>query len=42
MSEQTIVVIIFGSLVVAFGAFASYMADRQQDEEKREKQNHAH
>jgi preprotein translocase subunit YajC len=37
MDEQTLVIIFFGSLVVAFAFFASYMADRQREREKKEK-----
>lgn len=34
MDNQTWGIVIFGSLLVVFAAFASYMADRQKDREK--------
>jgi hypothetical protein len=36
MDNQTWAIIVFGSVVAAFGLFASYMADRQKEQEKRE------
>lgn len=44
MNEQTLAIIVFGSLVVAFAFFASYMADRQklQDEQDAQKGHAAH
>ena len=34
MDHQTWGIVIFGSLFVAFAAFASFMADRQKDRER--------
>ena len=34
--EQTLAVIVFGSLVVAFAFFSSYMANRQLQQEEKE------
>lgn len=36
MDEQTLAIIVFGSLVVAFAFFSSYMASRQLDQEEKE------
>jgi hypothetical protein len=36
MDERTLVILVMGSLVVAFAFFGSYMAERQKQQEKRE------
>lgn len=36
MDEQTLAILVFGSLVVAFAFFSSYMAMRQKEQEDRE------
>lgn len=36
MDEQTLAVFVFGSLVVAFAFFSSYMAARQNSSDERE------
>lgn len=36
MDEQTLAIIVFGSLVVAFAFFSSYMASRQLEQEEQE------
>lgn len=36
MEEQNLAIIVFGSLVVAFAFFSSYMAQRQQDQDVKE------
>lgn len=36
MDEQTLAIIVFGSLVVAFAFFSSYMAQRQKDQDEKE------
>lgn len=42
MNEQTLAIVVFGGLVVAFAFFASYMADRQKSEdEQAHKKGHA-
>jgi hypothetical protein len=35
MDHQTWAIVVFGSLFVAFAAFASFMADRQKDRESK-------
>ncbi len=41
MDSQTWGIVIFGGLLVAFGAFASFMADRQKDREKHTSGHHS-
>lgn len=36
MDEQTLAILFFGSLVVAFAFFSSYMAQRQKDQDEKE------
>lgn len=36
MDEQTVAIFVFGSLVVAFAFFSSYMAMRQKDQDENE------
>lgn len=36
MDEQTLSLLVFGSLVVAFAFFSSYMAMRQKDQDEKE------
>jgi hypothetical protein len=36
MNEQTLAILVFGSAVVAFAFFASYMAARQKASDERE------
>jgi|GEM_PF-3251020 hypothetical protein len=36
MDEQTLAILVFGSLVVAFALFSSYMAQRQKDQDEKE------
>lgn len=36
MEEQTLAVLVFGSLVVVFAVFSSYMAQRQKDQDEKE------
>jgi hypothetical protein len=36
MEEQNLAIIVFGSLVVAFAFFSSYMAQRQKDQDEKE------
>lgn len=36
MDEQTLAIVVFGSLVVAFAFFSSYMAQRQKDQDEKE------
>jgi hypothetical protein len=38
MSDQMLTIAAFGAIVVAFGAFASYMGNRQKEREEREHQ----
>ena len=38
MDDQTWALVIFGSLLVAFAAFASFMAERQTEREKRNRE----
>jgi len=36
MNEQTLAILFFGSLAVAFAFFSSYMAMRQKDQDEKE------
>lgn len=36
MDEQTLAILVFGSLVVAFAFFSSCMAQRQKDQDEKE------
>jgi hypothetical protein len=40
MDHQTWGIVIFGSLLVAFAVFASFMADRQKDRERKASGQH--
>jgi hypothetical protein len=39
MNEQLLMMVVFGSILVGFGVFASYMAGRQEDRERREEKS---
>jgi hypothetical protein len=39
MDEKYLILIVFGTLFVAFGGFASFMDARQKEQERREEKN---